>query len=49
MRRTASEKLEIIRLVEGTELSVRATLRQLGIPKSTYAGLVMRSAAFRMR
>jgi putative transposase len=38
VRRPASEKLEIIRLVEGTELSVRATLRQLGIPKSTFYG-----------
>ena len=28
MRRTASEKMEIIRLVEGTDLPVRATLRQ---------------------
>ena len=42
MRRTASEKLEIIRLVEGTELSVRATLRQLGIPKSTFYGWYQR-------
>jgi hypothetical protein len=30
VRRTASEKLEIIRLVEGTDLPVRATLRQPG-------------------
>ena len=29
MRRTASEKMEIVRLVEGTDLPVRATLRQL--------------------
>ena len=36
MRRTASEKMEIIDLVEGTDLSVRATLRQLGISKSTF-------------
>ena len=42
MRRTASEKLEVIRLVEGTELSVRATLRQLGIPKSTFYGWYQR-------
>ncbi len=42
MRRTASEKMEIIRLVEGTELSVRATLRQLGIPKSTFYGWYQR-------
>ena len=36
MRRSTSEKMEIIALVEGTELPVRATLRQLGIPKSTF-------------
>jgi transposase InsO family protein/transposase-like protein len=42
VRRTASEKLEIIRLVEGTELSIRATLRQLGIPKSTFYGWYQR-------
>ena len=33
MRRTASEKMEIIRLVEGTDLPVRATLRQLGVAR----------------
>ena len=38
MRRTASEKMEIIRLVEGTDLPVQATLRQLGIPSSTFYG-----------
>ena len=32
MRRPASEKMEIIRLVEGTDLPVQATLRQLGVP-----------------
>ena len=37
MRRTASEKMQIIALVEGTELSVRATLRQLGIPEREFA------------
>ena len=36
MRRTASEKLEIIRLVEESELSVRQTLRELGICRSTF-------------
>ena len=36
MRRTASEKMEIIRLVEGTDLPVRATLRQMNIPRSTF-------------
>ena len=36
MRRTASEKMEIIRLVEGTDLPVRATLRQMNIPRSRF-------------
>ena len=45
MRRTASEKMEIIRLVEETELSARATLRQLGIPRSTFYGWYQRYLA----
>ncbi len=36
MRRTAAEKLEIIRLVEGSDLSARRTLAQLGIERSTF-------------
>jgi transposase InsO family protein len=36
MRYAAAEKLEIIRLVEQSSLSVRRTLAQLGIPKSTF-------------
>ena len=36
MRRTASEKMEIIRLVEGTDLPILATLRQMNIPRSTF-------------
>ena len=32
MRHSAAEKLETIRLVEDSELSVTATLRELGIP-----------------
>ena len=36
MRRRASEKMEIIRLVEQTDLPVKATLRQLGVPRSTF-------------
>ena len=36
MRYSASEKLEIIQLVEQSSLGVRRTLRQLGIPKSTF-------------
>ena len=42
MRRSAAEKMEIIRLVEGTDLPVRATLRQLGVPKSTFYGWYQR-------
>jgi len=36
MRYSTSEKLEIINLVEQSSLSVRRTLTQLGIPKSTF-------------
>ncbi len=36
MRYVAAEKLEIIRLVEQSSLSVRRTLDQLGIPRSTF-------------
>jgi hypothetical protein len=35
MRYSASEKLEIIRLVEQSHLPVRRTLGQIGIPRST--------------
>ena len=38
MRYKASEKREIIELVENSSLSVRQTLDQLGIPKSTFYG-----------
>ena len=36
MRYPASEKLEIIRLVEGSRLSARLTLAKLGIPRTTF-------------
>jgi putative transposase len=36
MRYPASEKLEIIRLVEQSHLSVRRTLERLGIPRATF-------------
>src|ERR687895_1347508 len=36
MRYPAAEKLEIIRLVEGSHLPVRRTLAHLGIPPATY-------------
>ncbi len=45
MRRTASEKMEILRLVEGTDLPVRETLRHLGIPRSTFYGWYQRYEA----
>ena len=38
MRYSASEKREIIDLVENSSLPVRRTLHQLGIPKSTFYG-----------
>jgi transposase-like protein len=38
MRYKASEKREIIDLVEQSSLPVRRTLDQLGIPKSTFYG-----------
>jgi len=36
MRYAAPEKLEIIRLVEGSHLSARRTLAKLGIPRTTF-------------
>ncbi len=42
MRRPASENMEIIRLVEGTDLPMQATLRQLGVPRSTFYGWYQR-------
>ncbi len=36
MRLQASEKLEVIRLVEGSELSARRTLKELGVSRSTF-------------
>ena len=42
MRRSASEKLELIRLVEGSDLSARDTLRHLDVPRSTFYGWYQR-------
>jgi transposase-like protein len=42
VRRSASEKQEIIHLVEHTDLPVRVTLRQLGIAPSTFYGWYQR-------
>ena len=36
MRHTAAEKMEIIRLVEGSELPVKRTLAELDVPRSTF-------------
>ena len=36
MRYPASEKLEIIRLVEGSALPVRRTLEKIGIARATF-------------
>ena len=36
MRHSQSEKMEAIRLVEESELSVSQTLRELGVPRSTF-------------
>ncbi len=36
MRHTAAEKYETIRLVEGSDLSVRQTLRELRVNRSTF-------------
>ena len=36
MRCAASEKLEIIRLVEASALPVRRTLEKIGIPRATF-------------
>ena len=38
MRRSFSEKREIIRIVEQSELSVNRTLSELGIKRSTFYG-----------
>jgi putative transposase len=50
MRYPASEKLEIIRLVEQSSLPVRRTLTKLGIPRATFtAGTTDTVAAGRRR
>jgi putative transposase len=46
MRYPASEKLEIIRLVEKSHLGVRPTLKKLGIPKTTFYRWYDRYLAF---
>ena len=46
MRYPATEKLEIIRLVEQSHLPVKKTLAQLGIPKTTFYRWYDRYQAF---
>ncbi len=46
MRYPTSEKLEIIRLVERSHLSVRRTLEKLGVPKTTFYRWYDRYLAF---
>jgi len=38
MRRTAGEKMELIRLVESSDLPAKQTLDMLGVPRSTFYG-----------
>ena len=47
MRYSASEKLEIIRLVEQSHLPVRRTLAQIGIPSIHVLSMVRRSVSNR--
>jgi len=50
MRYPASEKLEIIRLVEQSRLSARRTLQKLGVARSTsIAGMIASSLAVSTR
>jgi putative transposase len=45
VRLTAAEKAEVIRLVEGSDLSVRRTLTELGVHRSTFYAWYRRYAA----
>ena len=45
MRLTAAEKAEVIRLVEGSDLPVRQTLRELQVPRATFYTWYCRYAA----
>ena len=42
MRLSQAEKMEIIRIVEGSQLSLRQTLRELGVGRSTFYGWYQR-------
>ena len=45
MRLSAAEKAEVIRLVEGSDLSARRTLAELGVQRSTFYAWYRRYAA----
>ena len=49
MRYPASEKLEIIRLVEHSHLPVKQTLNKLGVPRTTFLSLVRPLSNWRAR
>jgi transposase-like protein len=49
VRVSAAEKLELIRLVEGSALSVRQTLREIGLPRSTFYSWYQRYLENRMK
>jgi transposase-like protein len=49
VRRPASEKMEVVRLVDGADLPVRMILRQLGVPSSTFYGWYGRLRGRRLR
>ena len=45
MRYSQSEKMEIIRMVEESELPVKRTLQELDVPRSTFYGWYRRYEA----
>ena len=49
MRVSASEKLGLIRLVEGCSLSIRRTLTEIGLPHSTFSAWYKRYLSDRRR
>ena len=48
MRYSASEKLEIIRTVEGSHLPIKMTLDMLGIPRTTFYRLLSVNACIHL-
>ncbi len=48
MRYTQAEKMEIIRLVEQSELSIAQTLAELEVPRSTFYRLVSAVSSHRL-